>query len=315
MDLSDKYNLLCIAYGNKYGFEEEWKDLVYKGIKTTYQVSNYGRLVDTTGEHIPKMQIFRKHYSTNIQVDDKNVRVPVYRLVAMAFIPIPKKYLDMGYTMDDLYVDHKRDGDEDNWDDNTIWNLQWLTPRENTSKASKCGYREAYPKTFRKELDSMIENDKSNDEIYQYFYEKYGMDKDELKAQVQVRRRRMGKTLKEHKERSKEELTKVDELIKKGLSNDEIIKKLNLPTEGRATESLLQHRREKLKIPAAKSKFLTNDQNNELNLLLIQGVKTKDIIKYFGKEDLPEDEYKKFEATIRARRYQTRKRLRESMNK
>lgn len=315
LELNEKYNLLCDSYGHKYGHEEEWRDLVVEGVKTRYKVSNYGKIYDTENLETPKMFMHNKHYSTNIVVGDKNILGSVYRFVAMMFIPIPQKYIDAGYTMDDLIVDHKRDGDSDNWDDNTIWNLQWLTYRENTSKAFKCGQRDMYPKEFRSELDKLILEDKDNDYIYNFFYDKYKMTREELKPQVQVRRRRLGKTLKEHHERSKEELAKVDKLILAGLSNKEIIKKLKLPTEGRTSTSLLQHRRAKLKVPSQTSKFLTNDQNNELNLLLIQGVKTDDIVKFFGKQDLPEDELERFKATIRARRHQTKKRLEKEQGK
>ena len=56
-----------------------------------------------------------------------------------AFIPIPQKYLDDGFTADTLDVDHIRDWDPTNHEDNTIFNLQWLTHKENVKKAQQYG--------------------------------------------------------------------------------------------------------------------------------------------------------------------------------
>lgn len=310
-EIGEMYDNLCIAYGhNVYHKEEEWKPLIYNNEQTIYKVSNYGRIRNTETGDIPKMDINKSHYYTNIKIGDASLRAPIYRLVALAFIPIPEKYIEAGYMVDDLVVDHKRDGDVDNWDDNTIWNLQWLTHRENLSKAAKCGQRDMYPKEFRQELDDMIERGDDNSTIYEFFEKKYNMTREELKGQVQVRRRRLGKTLMEHHERSKEELAAVDRLLKQGLSNDEIIEKLNLPKEGRASSSLLQHRRAKLGIPAQTSKFLTNAQNQELNALLVQDVSYDDIIKYFGMDKLLDHEsLERFRTTLRARRGQMKRRL------
>ena len=75
----------------------------------------------------------------NIKYNGKFKACTVSRLVAKAFIPIPKKYLKKGYTENTLDVDHIADGKEYNHDDDSIYNLQWLTHKENISKAWKHG--------------------------------------------------------------------------------------------------------------------------------------------------------------------------------
>ena len=305
---SDAYNQICLSYREKYQEKEEWKPIIYKGITSKYLISNYGRIFDREKIKIPSVSLEKNHYRVNLNLDNKTrLRIGTYRLVALMFIPIPQKYLDAGYTVDELVVDHKRDGDEDNLEDNTIWNLQWLTHRENISKAANCGYRAAYPKEFRNELDEMILDDCGNKEIYEYFKNKYGYEKEEIKAQIQVRRRRLGKTLKEHHENDKEFTAKIDKLLKQGLSNEEIIKKLNMPTEGRSSGRLLQYRRSLLNIPANASDYLDNEQNEKLKELIAKGYSTNEIINYFKLNNLPPEVLKKFRATVGSRRSQYKK--------
>lgn len=59
----------------------------------------------------------------------------VHRLVAKAFIPVPERYLQMGYTMDTLEVNHI----SGNPTENTIWNLEWCTKEENMQHAVRIG--------------------------------------------------------------------------------------------------------------------------------------------------------------------------------
>ena len=298
-----EYSNLCESYKEKYGFEEEWRPVVLNGKPTRYIISNYGRLLNVKNAKPHQITYVNKHWRATLTLENgKTTRIGLYRLVALMFIPIPQKYFDMGYTADTLVVDHKREGDPDNFDDNTVWNLQWLTYRENISKAANCGYRNPWPADFSDFLNNMILNDCDNPTIYKACKEKYGLSKEELKAVVQVRRRRLGKTLKEHYENDKEFVKKIDKLLQKGHSNIEIIEMLNMPKEGRASTRLLQYRRSLLKIPADVSKYFTNEQSKEVNNMLINGISIEDIIEYYHFDKLSEDDLKKVKQTLRSRR-------------
>lgn len=321
LTLTELYNEKCKSYKDKYNQPETWKMISYNGYPTIYAVSNYGRVINSNTGKSLNINYENSHFKTNIYYDDANgkqqrVHIGTYRLVALMFIPVPQKYFDAGYTIDDLVVDHKRDGEEDNFDDNTVWNLQWLTHRENISKAANCGFRPMYPKEFRDELDKMILEGYDNPSIYEMCENKYGYDKSEIKSQIQVRRRRLGKTLKEHHENDKAFTAQIDEYVRKGYSNNEIIEILNMPTERysnakKRTKSpafrLLNYRREVLGIPAQSSKYFTNEQNALIEGMFNKGMTINEIIEYFGLGDSPD--INKIKSTLVSRRGQYKKRL------
>ena len=67
---------------------------------------------------------------------DKTIfKTMLSRAVALAWIPVPERYLSKGLTPDDLTVDHK---DEDPIHDHAK-NLQWMTRAENLQKYQKTG--------------------------------------------------------------------------------------------------------------------------------------------------------------------------------
>lgn len=308
-----EYDEMCLSYIKKYKQPEEWKPIIINGITTKYIISNYGRIRDIDKDKIPLITVYNKHYRTSITIDTgKSMTIGTYRLVAMMFIDIPKKYLDMGHSMDTLYVDHIRDGDDDNFDDNTVWNLQWLTCRENTSKASKCGYREAFVIGFRSELDQMILNDYDNKSIYKFCKDVYGYNKEDLKAMIQVRRRRLGKTLKDHHERDKKFVEMVDALILQGMSNAAIREEIVFTESNKSVNRFLQYRRSILNAPAQISKYLSNEDNKQMIILIKEGKTNKEIIDYFKLNNLDNDTLLKLNATISARRYLYKKQMRDN---
>jgi hypothetical protein len=187
-----------------------------------------------------------------------------------------------------------------------------LTNRENTSKAAKCGYREAFTIDFRSELDQMILNGYDNNAIYKFCKDVYGYDKKDLKATVQVRRRRLGKTLKEHHERDKEFIEQVDSLIRKGLSNVEIRETVFFTESNKSINRFLQYRREVLKVPAQTSKYLSNEDNEKMTILIKEGKSNKEILEYFKFNDLDSDTLFKINATINSRRCIYKKQIREN---
>ena len=304
-DVGEYYDMLCRSYFNKYKKQEKWRPVVINGVSSNYLISNYGRLRNINTEEMPSIFINNDHFKTHIRLRDGSVRsfIGTYRLVALMFIPIPQKYLDMGYTADKLVVDHMRDGDEDNFNDNTMWNLQWLTQRENISKAANCGIRPAFQIDFRDKLDQMILNDCCNKDIYDWCFSEYGFKKEDVKALIQVRRRRLGKTLKEHHEEPKEFTKKIDELILKGCTNREIYAELGMPLDSRRSGRIVQYRRSLLKSPDQKSKYFTNEQNEKVNLLIEQGKGTQEIMRAFDLDGMSDDEIIKLRNTITARRH------------
>lgn len=308
-NVGEYYDMLCRSYFNKYKKQEKWRPVVINGVSSNYLISNYGRLRNINTEEMPSISIINDHFVTYIRLNDGSVKSPIgtYRLVALMFIPIPQKYLDMGYTIDTLVVDHIRDGDEDNLHDNTVWNLQWLTYRENISKAANCGLRPAFPIDFRDKLDKMILDDYCNKDIYDWCLSEYGYKKEDMKALIQVRRRRLGKTLKEHHEEPKEFTKKIDELIMKGYTNREIYAELGMPLDGRKSGRLVQYRRSLMKVPDQKSKYFTNEQNEKVNLMIEQGKGAQEILRAFDLDSMSEEEINKLRNSIYARCHLYRK--------
>ena len=114
---------------------EVWLFLKLDGRKYKYGISNHGRIKNLYGEIMYKYK--HKEYEYVKLYYDIGVRknFQVHRLVAMMFIPIPKRYLDAGYTYKDLQVNHI-DGIPYH---NGVWNLEWCTPKENTHHAFGTG--------------------------------------------------------------------------------------------------------------------------------------------------------------------------------
>lgn len=123
---------------NLYVCKEKWKPVIFDGIKTDYEVSNLGSVRNIKTNKYIKGYMYKKYQMVTLrcpEVSETPLHMKISRLVAIAFIPIPKRYKKKGLTYKDLQVDHIRDGDNDNHEDNSIFNLQWLTPEENYRKA------------------------------------------------------------------------------------------------------------------------------------------------------------------------------------
>jgi hypothetical protein len=89
-------------------------------------ISNFGNQIkihkDKTGRKIIYL----------INDDNKRIHTTYARIYALAFIPIPN-----GYELEDLHIDHI---DENNSNDN-LYNLRWLTKKENVSSNNKSDKR------------------------------------------------------------------------------------------------------------------------------------------------------------------------------
>ena len=118
--------------------KEIWKPARYRGQETDALISNMGNVRFKDPEYAKKhnvpIRVINRHYFARIHINNKRVYASIGRLVAIAFVPIPKRYLDCGLTEDDLEADHVH---ADRKDDNSVNNIQWLTPYENKEKAAK----------------------------------------------------------------------------------------------------------------------------------------------------------------------------------
>lgn len=86
----------------------------------------------------------------------------MHRLVATAFLPIPKELTDRGYTAATLEVNH-RDGNKHN---NNWFNLEWVTQDRNMEHASQTGLMRSYISDDDLTLIfKMLQNGKTDTEI------------------------------------------------------------------------------------------------------------------------------------------------------
>lgn len=114
----------------------EWKQLILYGEKQNYDISNIG----TIRNHETKIE-YKLHKTPGMKNtyefitiklnNGKKLGTGIHRLMAIMFIPIPKKYIKKGIPVSKLVVDHI-----DNIKYHNIYtNLQWLTPSENNLKS------------------------------------------------------------------------------------------------------------------------------------------------------------------------------------
>lgn len=151
-------------YNSVYGEENEWwldvQPMYVPGvIPGAYSISNYGRIRGNFANtrHGPGAILVatpntRGYLQINLRsVDGKNICCKVARLVLLHFAFIPNcQYYE---------VDHI-DGNKLN---NTIWNLEWVTPQENTHRAIINGLR---PISCHANEDSVLLTDDQAYDLY-----------------------------------------------------------------------------------------------------------------------------------------------------
>lgn len=108
---------------------KEWYYIMINGEETCYLTNRKGEVKNEwTNRLLSPMQSKSGYYwYYHLMHDKKRVVVMRHRLIACLFIPIPKKYLKMGFNQEYLEVNHI-DGDATNYD---IDNLEWVLPIEN----------------------------------------------------------------------------------------------------------------------------------------------------------------------------------------
>lgn len=122
--------------------DEIFKPIFINGDITKYMISSFGRCLNTKTNKFIKPHINKYinraldqntdavYYEYFLYHNKKYHYLLAHRLVAIAFIPIPKKYTEISLTYEDLDVDHINNIRYDN----TVENLQWLTKTENYEK-------------------------------------------------------------------------------------------------------------------------------------------------------------------------------------
>ena len=116
---------------------EEWKQIKIFDTATNYDISNLGniRKHDTKRMLAPSKskEVENAYEFYTIDINGKKYHTGIHRLVALMFIPIPKKYIEKGLDQNKLEVDHI-DGIRYH---NSVDNLWWLTASENNKEMIK----------------------------------------------------------------------------------------------------------------------------------------------------------------------------------
>lgn len=152
--------------------KELWRQVIYDGKKYPYEVSSKGNMRFIKSKKPKKSTKGIYYKATIIHPETKEKHsVNVHRLMALAFLPIPKRYTDRGLTVKDLVPNHK-DGVKHH---NALYNLEWVTYSENTIHAFNndlIPYKkgEDFEKATitneqAKEIAELIQNGWSNKEI------------------------------------------------------------------------------------------------------------------------------------------------------
>ena len=117
-----------ISVGNWIYFGSiEWRPIIVAGIKTNYEVNNYGMIRNSMTQKVLSPFIDNDGYYRNaISVRGISYKQAVHRFVAQAFIPNPENKPQVNHI----------DGDKSH---NEYSNLEWVTCSENVIHAWKIG--------------------------------------------------------------------------------------------------------------------------------------------------------------------------------
>lgn len=128
--------------------KEIFLPIYINGQKTIYKISNKGRCINTKRGTVLTPHKIKRNNKSLIPIDPDNCYYEyalyfngkyyhrsIGRLVAEYFIPIPKRYIKMGLSIDDLEADHINEYRPNN----SVENLQWLTKEENYRKMLNSG--------------------------------------------------------------------------------------------------------------------------------------------------------------------------------
>lgn len=99
-----------------------WKKIIYDEKETNYSVSENGEVKNDITEKLLSLRTQQGYKHVTLAIDGKAKSFRVHRLVAFAFIPNPENK---------PYVNHI----DCNRSNNSVTNLEWVTPSENSQKA------------------------------------------------------------------------------------------------------------------------------------------------------------------------------------
>ena len=122
-------------------YNKKWRRIVINGTVTNYEMNKDGILRNHTTKRINKGRLVKNGYLKHslTLTENNHVELSNHRLLCCLFMPIPKKYINKGYTQEYLEVNHK-DGDKHH---NELSNLEWCTRNENQIHALNNGLSHA----------------------------------------------------------------------------------------------------------------------------------------------------------------------------
>jgi len=131
---------------------EKWKDVI--GYKGFYQVSNFGNVRKINGTILTQSN---SHGYRTVRLTKNKLRKngSVHRMVAEAFIPNPKKYLEINHIHPDKTL-------------NTVVNLEWCSRLHNVQHANKnnlINYSKKLTENEVKEIRKLTKKSLTNREI------------------------------------------------------------------------------------------------------------------------------------------------------
>ena len=162
-----------------YKCDEEWKKLNFKGELTHYSVSNLGRVRnDETGRILKQFIQNNGYYGFTISVNNKPHSLKTAKTVAKLFIPNPDP-------------EHKTEVNHVNGTlskgDNSVFNLEWATPRENKDHAMKnnlyighAGETNANSKYSNKQIEKLCKLMEKNKLSLDELEEKTGVNRETI---------------------------------------------------------------------------------------------------------------------------------------
>lgn len=106
---------------------ETWKRMYYHDIVTNYEISDFGNVRNAkTGRILKQFVQNNGYYGFTISVNNVPHSFKTASMVARYFIPKPDT--STYYEVNHIHPDHK--------DDNSIYNLEWVTPEQNKAHAA-----------------------------------------------------------------------------------------------------------------------------------------------------------------------------------
>ena len=105
---------------------ESWKRIYFQDVKTNYEISDLGNVRNSkTGRILRQFIQNNGYYGFTISVNNQPHSFKTASMVAKYFIPKPNDGLY--YEVNHIDPEHK--------DDNSVYNLEWVTPEENKAHA------------------------------------------------------------------------------------------------------------------------------------------------------------------------------------